>query len=109
MLSALALCGVNEVVLAAERIDIEPDSLYKTETIEGVSVAVRMPKQHFGLKRQPISASVVGEATLEREQIQEYFTTFCAAAVIVAVPITALFMWLQKYYVQGVTGGAVKG
>lgn len=46
---------------------------------------------------------------LEREQIQEYFTTFCAAAVIVAVPITALFMWLQKYYVQGVTGGAVKG
>ncbi len=46
---------------------------------------------------------------LEREMIQEYFTTFCAAAVIVAVPITALFMWLQKYYVEGVTGGAVKG
>lgn len=46
---------------------------------------------------------------LEREQIQQYFTTFCAAAVVVAVPITALFMWLQKYYVQGVTGGAVKG
>jgi arabinogalactan oligomer/maltooligosaccharide transport system permease protein len=46
---------------------------------------------------------------LEREMIQSYFTTFCAAAVVVAVPITALFMWLQKYYVQGVTGGAVKG
>lgn len=46
---------------------------------------------------------------LEREQIQAYFTTFCAAAVIVAVPITILFMWLQKYYVEGVTGGAVKG
>ena len=46
---------------------------------------------------------------LEREMIQEYFTTFCAAAVIVAVPITVLFMCLQKYYVQGVTGGAVKG
>ncbi len=46
---------------------------------------------------------------LEREMIQEYFTTFCAAAVVVATPITALFMWLQKYYVQGVTGGAVKG
>ena len=69
MLLVLAFCGVNEVVLAAERIDIEPDSLYKTETIEGVSVAVRMPKQHFGLKRQPISASVWGEATLEREHI----------------------------------------
>ncbi len=46
---------------------------------------------------------------LEREMIQEYFTTFCAAAVVVAVPITVLFMWLQKYYVEGVTGGAVKG
>lgn len=46
---------------------------------------------------------------LEREQIQVYFTTFCAAAVIVATPITLLFMWLQKYYVEGVTGGAVKG
>ncbi len=46
---------------------------------------------------------------LEREQIQQYFTTFCAAAVIVATPITGLFMWLQKYYVEGVTGGAVKG
>ena len=46
---------------------------------------------------------------LEREMIQQYFTTFCAAAVIVATPITGLFMWLQKYYVEGVTGGAVKG
>lgn len=46
---------------------------------------------------------------LEREMIQQYFTTFCAAAVIVATPITALFMALQKHYVQGVTGGAVKG
>ncbi len=46
---------------------------------------------------------------LEREMIQQYFTTFCAAAVIVALPITLLFMFLQKYYVAGVTGGAVKG
>lgn len=46
---------------------------------------------------------------LEREMIQQYFTTFCAAAVVVAVPITALFMWLQRYYVEGITGGAVKG
>lgn len=46
---------------------------------------------------------------LTREMIQEYFTTFCAAAVIVATPITLLFMFLQRYYVEGVTGGAVKG
>ena len=39
----------------------------------------------------------------------EYYTTFCAGGVVVAVPITVLFMCLQKYYVAGVTGGAVKG
>ena len=40
---------------------------------------------------------------------QGYFTRFCAGGVLVALPITALFMALQKYYVEGVTGGAVKG
>ncbi len=46
---------------------------------------------------------------LSRETINEYFTRFCAASVVVSVPITALFFWLQKYYVEGVTGGSVKG
>ena len=40
---------------------------------------------------------------------QGYFTRFCAGGGLVAIPITALFMALQKYYVEGVTGGAVKG
>ncbi len=38
-----------------------------------------------------------------------HYTHFCAAGVVVAIPITVLFMFLQKYYVEGVTGGAVKG
>lgn len=40
---------------------------------------------------------------------QGYFTRFCAGGILVAIPITILFMCLQKYYVEGVTGGAVKG
>lgn len=40
---------------------------------------------------------------------QGYFTRFCAGGILVAVPVTVLFMCLQKYYVEGVTGGAVKG
>ncbi len=40
---------------------------------------------------------------------QGYFTRFCAGGVLVAIPITILFMCLQRYYVEGVTGGAVKG
>ena len=46
---------------------------------------------------------------LHRENVHQYFTRFCAGAVVVSVPITLLFIWLQKYYVEGVTGGAVKG
>ena len=37
------------------------------------------------------------------------FTQFAAGCVCVAVPIVTLFMFLQKYYVEGVTAGAVKG
>lgn len=46
---------------------------------------------------------------ISRENLYRYFTQFCAGAVLVAVPITILFMCLQKYYVEGVTGGSVKG
>ncbi|HKL72629.1 MAG TPA: sugar ABC transporter permease [Candidatus Onthovivens sp.] len=38
-----------------------------------------------------------------------YFTRFCAAAIVVSIPIVLLFFFMQKYYVEGVTGGAVKG
>ena len=41
--------------------------------------------------------------------LNEKYTMFCAAGVLVAVPVTAVFLALQKYYVEGVTGGAVKG
>ena len=46
---------------------------------------------------------------LDKEHIVGYFTRFCAGGVVVALPVTALFLFLQKYYVAGVTGGAVKG
>ena len=43
------------------------------------------------------------------QMLAAHYTEFCAGGVLVAVPITILFMCLQKYYVEGVTGGAVKG
>ena len=46
---------------------------------------------------------------LSLDQIGSRYTMFCAGGVIVAVPVTLLFLFLQKYYVEGVTGGAVKG
>jgi arabinogalactan oligomer/maltooligosaccharide transport system permease protein len=38
-----------------------------------------------------------------------YWGQFCAGAVIIAIPTSLLFIFLQKNYVSGVTGGAVKG
>ena len=46
---------------------------------------------------------------LTKDQIGSCYTMFCAGGVLVAVPVTVLFLFLQKYYVEGVTGGAVKG
>ena len=46
---------------------------------------------------------------LQQDMIGQKYTMFCAGGVIVAIPVTILFMCLQKYYVEGVTGGAVKG
>ena len=46
---------------------------------------------------------------LSKTMVNENYTMFCAAGVIVAIPVTAVFLALQKYYVEGVTGGAVKG
>ena len=37
-----------------------------------------------------------------------WFTTFCAGASIVGLLIGGLFIFMQKYYVEGVTSGAVK-
>ena len=43
------------------------------------------------------------------DSLYQNYTMFCAAGVVVSVPVTIVFMSLQKYYVEGVTGGAVKG
>lgn len=43
------------------------------------------------------------------QNITNYFTRFCSGAVFTSIPIVILFFCLQKYYVEGVTGGSVKG
>lgn len=47
-------------------------------------------------------------AMLEQDTINEWFRSFAAASVIIAIPITLLFIYMQKYYVEGVTSGSVK-
>jgi arabinogalactan oligomer/maltooligosaccharide transport system permease protein len=43
------------------------------------------------------------------DKLDQQWTTFAAGAILAAIPIVALFLWLQRYIVSGLTGGAVKG
>ena len=46
---------------------------------------------------------------LDKSLINTYFTQFCCGGVLVSIPISILFLIMQKFYVEGVTNGAVKG
>jgi arabinogalactan oligomer/maltooligosaccharide transport system permease protein len=45
----------------------------------------------------------------EPERIADYFTVFAAGCVIIAVPIVALYLSLQRFMIEGISSGAVKG
>jgi arabinogalactan oligomer/maltooligosaccharide transport system permease protein len=45
----------------------------------------------------------------EKSSFNDNFTVFCAGASVVGVIIVTLFMSMQRYYVEGITSGAVKG
>ena len=45
----------------------------------------------------------------EKNSFNDNFTVFCAGALVVAAIIVTLFMSMQRYYVEGVTNGSVKG
>ena len=58
---------------------------------------------------QGMSVAVGMFEWLSKTMVNTNYTMFCAAGVVVAIPVTTVFLLLQKYYVEGVTGGAVKG
>lgn len=45
---------------------------------------------------------------LTKENIVNWYACFAAGAVCVSIPIAILFLYLQKYYAEGMSG-AVKG
>lgn len=46
---------------------------------------------------------------LDRTLINFYFARFCAGGLLVSIPISILFVIMQRFYVEGITGGSVKG
>ena len=48
-------------------------------------------------------------AMVDKVNRNSYFAQFCAGGMLVSLPISALFLLMQKYYVAGITSGSVKG
>ncbi len=66
------------------------------------------PSMLFGDKQSSYTVAVGLYWLTDFRRIDKYYTQFAAGAVIVAVPIVILFIWLQRYYVEGLSG-SVKG
>ena len=45
---------------------------------------------------------------LQKEYIYQWYTCFAAGAVLISIPIAILFLFMQRFYVEGMSG-AVKG
>ena len=46
---------------------------------------------------------------VDKTNRNRYFGQFCAGGVLVSIPISLLFIIMQRFYVEGVTSGATKG
>lgn len=63
----------------------------------------------MGDNRDNYTVAIGLQYMLNADNINRYYKQFLAGSVVVAVPITLLFLKMQKYYVEGVTAGGVKG
>jgi len=66
------------------------------------------PSMLFGDKQSSYTVAVGLYWLTDFRRIDTYYTQFAAGAVIVAIPIVILFVWLQRFYVEGLSG-SVKG
>lgn len=60
-------------------------------------------------EKYTVSLGLYKMINAEKNSFNDNFTVFCAGAFVVGAIIVTLFMSMQKYYVEGVTNGAVKG
>ena len=63
----------------------------------------------MGDKRDNYTVAIGFQLMIDLDFKTQYYKQFLAGSVVVAVPITLLFLKMQKYYVEGVTAGGVKG
>lgn len=62
----------------------------------------------LGQDRQYYTIAIGLWTMLEKEFVEYYYTQFFAGCVLISIPIAFIFLFSQKFYVEGVSG-AVKG
>lgn len=63
----------------------------------------------MGDKQEYYTVAIGLQKMIQIDFKNAYYKQYLAGSVVVAVPITLLFLKMQKYYVEGVTAGGVKG
>lgn len=63
----------------------------------------------MGDARDNYTVAIGLQLMIQQDFLNAYYKQFLAGSVVVAVPIALLFLKMQKYYVEGVTAGGVKG
>ena len=63
----------------------------------------------MGDKHDNYTVAIGLQMMKDPDHMTQWFQEFLAGSVVVAIPITLLFLKMQKYYVGGVTAGGVKG
>ena len=66
------------------------------------------PSMLFGDNKSLYTVAIGLKWMTDFRRVDTYYTQFAAGALIVALPIVIMFICLQKYYVEGLSG-AVKG
>ena len=76
-----------------------------------------MPWTDFVMAKMILNSGVSSDWTvaiglynmLSRTLVNNYFALFCAGGVLVSIPISVLFVIMQKFYVEGITSGRRQG
>ena len=63
----------------------------------------------MGDKVQNYTVAIGLFTMMTRTTANSLFMAFTAGCVLIAIPITILFIFMQRFYVEGITSGSVKG
>lgn len=66
------------------------------------------PSLLIGDNKQQATVAIGLKWMIDKQRIDTYYTQFAAGGVIVSIPIVILFICMQKFYVEGLSG-SVKG